>query len=739
MNLDKFADLLLEGGQAVGEVSRVSKENVEPTIEAFDKEILQKLGITNFTKIGSTGKKSSSGDLDIAVELPEDLDYKEVHSQIKQMGYEISKASPTTISVKFPIYSQDGETDEWAQVDMMFGKTDWLEFGYYAPAEGESKYTGAHRNFLLAAIIRYARELKGREGKTWAIDLNRGLNRKTRGTKLTKTGKEKEVVLAKTLITQRPEKVVDLLNITTDGDWELSDLKAPFEHLWQKTKKAFPEDVLDKIREYVSGASKSSKKEEPVMEQLVKKLAEEILYEADRDGVRDRDKELDTGLKKKVKEFRKRLLKEFEKAGATKGNSKYGEDLRVQIQNTDINEEWIKNTVDRMGYSNAKVEKLNVKDTEARSRSLPTIKIELDNKINVYVVLSGDGQLVNRKTLTPKKLNLEEKYWYYDELYSEVESKIKSKGLNKFVEDYLLGLIEAVDSSSITYSKKITIDKDLTSSEDMLGTLDINNIQNDFGEILGAMAISKALDDNVFFPSSASEPLIDYWIGDTSYSAKSKGGAAPTLTMIAKSEYRDEVLDDMVNEGDLDEEDRETVDLVFDSLKSGVERNYLEIAKHIDGEAWKAFTDIMEDDSFDVENIDGKDFKEKIKSKLDEYYDKGVLEDKIKEFYNKINFSTAGKVTPISEYDKGHWWRYGYVIFPIASRVRYTLEKSPVLEAVKRIINLYKDVKQIDLYNEEDKIEFIIKNFSSDDIEVSLLPGGSIKAPGNQNIRFKLK
>jgi hypothetical protein len=268
MRLNKFAELL-EGGVAVSDASRIKKEQIAPTLKEFKKQVLDKIGIKDFEPIGSTGKKAESGDVDIAVELPTDMDHKEVYKRVDALGLERSKSiSPTIMSIKFPIYDEEGKTDKFAQIDMMFGKREWLKFGYWAPEEGTSKYSGLYRNILLAAIIRYARELKGKPGKTWAIDLSKGITRKTRETIITKKGEPKEVVAAKTFITDDPEKLVKLLNAATKGGWKKEDFTSSFEDLWKKTKEVFSKDKLDKIKEYVQQAAANTKREIPIMEKL---------------------------------------------------------------------------------------------------------------------------------------------------------------------------------------------------------------------------------------------------------------------------------------------------------------------------------------------------------------------------------------------------------------------------------------------------------------------------------------
>jgi len=269
MKLSTLANLL-EGGAAVSDVSRIKKEFIAPTLKEFKKQVLDKIGIKDFEPIGSTGKKSESGDVDVAVELPTDMDHKEVYKRVDSLGFERSKSiSPSVMSIKFPIYDEKGnKTDKFAQIDLMFGKREWLKFGYWAPEEGTSKYSGTYRNMLLAAIIRYAREMKGKPGKTWALDLSRGITRKTRKMITTKKGEPKEVVAAKTFITNEPEKLVKLLNAATNANWKVDDFTSSFEDLWAKTKKAFPGEVVDKIKEYVQQGAANTKKEIPVMEEI---------------------------------------------------------------------------------------------------------------------------------------------------------------------------------------------------------------------------------------------------------------------------------------------------------------------------------------------------------------------------------------------------------------------------------------------------------------------------------------
>lgn len=728
MNLDKFTDLLLEGGKAVGEVSRVSRENVDPTLEAFNKKVLSKIGITNFRKIGSTGKKSSSGDLDIAVELPEDLDYREVHSQIQQMGYEVSKASPTTISVKFPIYDSEGKTNEWAQVDLMFGKADWLEFGYYAPGEDESKYTGAHRNFLLAAIIRYARELKGKEGKTWAIDLNRGLNRKTRGTKTTKTGKEKEVTLAKTLITQRPEKVVELLNITTSGDWQLSDLKAPFEHLWQKTKKAFPEDVLDKIREYVSGASKSSKKEEPVMEQLIMRLREEVLNKANEKAK----------IKKSIKDYFGSMGYNIKAPG-----SRLKPDLRIDVSgNPDNTRNLLTKVLNDLGYSNYNIEIIGPNENyEAKSGTFYTFKMEIDDVI-IYLVDSSDkDSKIGRKQLSPNRVIKTGKEYKTGQLYNEIISFIQNESLDENIKKYLKYLMDLIKkfngfSDEVPSSATYTIQKD--DSEFNVSDSEKPRIFNDFGEILCAYFLGRLTGDRVKFPKDSNNPIADFSVLDkndefgTPVSVKNESGAKASLKGLLNDEDFYKSLSD-----EMDDNQYKVIEIIKES--KSVLHSFLRLAEHYNAKSFKELENR-------IGNINLNSSANKIKQQMYDWLDdqftvddteekRQALFNSIREYAHSVGYGQTMKLeekyNPLS--DK----RFGVLIYPLYVEITKKLEDDNRLKnSIKKAVNKL-EAKQINIYNKSNFIEFKITSFGDIDFKFEQ---GNISAwnPLNSNITFKL-
>ena len=154
-------------GMAIHNISPVKREFVQPTLENFQKKILDPIGVDSDTwiLIGSTGKKDESGDLDIgfdigkaaqSVGLSEDelvskmLDFAELNgwqfnNRIKMAGKMVHFGVPII-----------GETDgKIAQLDIMTTKSlEWTAFKYFAPGQGESHYKGAARGNLMQAMIK---------------------------------------------------------------------------------------------------------------------------------------------------------------------------------------------------------------------------------------------------------------------------------------------------------------------------------------------------------------------------------------------------------------------------------------------------------------------------------------------------------------------------------------------------------------------------------------------------------
>ena len=230
--------MLGEGGAAVGG-DRIPREHVVSTIESFKKNVLSKIKHKSVKPIGSTGKKISSGDLDLGLDT--DLTLDQVAEIVKGAGLEFkANKGLGEVSIKFPQVDQDGkETGLHAQIDLMIGPEAWTQFQYYGPGDA-SKYTGVHVRGIVNAIVSI---ITGH-----SVSPARGFFRKDDPNKK---------------YLQDPQHAVDLISKNSSEPWTVQDLTQPFEKIWEKTKRSFTPEELAKIKEYFLGFMKSTKQAVP--------------------------------------------------------------------------------------------------------------------------------------------------------------------------------------------------------------------------------------------------------------------------------------------------------------------------------------------------------------------------------------------------------------------------------------------------------------------------------------------
>ena len=127
--------------------TRISRENVVPTVQWLEQ--LTGLNLVD-NMLGSTGRKETSGDLDLGIDetkITKDV----LIQQLLKRGVKAGdiKKSGDSVHVKTPILG-DAENG-YVQTDFMFGDP---EFQKFALNTGESDYKGVHRAILLASIAK---------------------------------------------------------------------------------------------------------------------------------------------------------------------------------------------------------------------------------------------------------------------------------------------------------------------------------------------------------------------------------------------------------------------------------------------------------------------------------------------------------------------------------------------------------------------------------------------------------
>ena len=168
-----FEEVLKEGGNAVSNVQKIAQNNVEPTLNKFYQVLLGvypnlKWDDTIF-KLGSTGKKDFSGDLDIGIDFKAIQRYSEetVLEQLKHLFLYLYKANISEeikinnitndmIHLSYPQYNEDNQQiRKNVQIDILLTPNkEFTLFYMYSPSQTQTAYKGAHRNELFRAIIK---------------------------------------------------------------------------------------------------------------------------------------------------------------------------------------------------------------------------------------------------------------------------------------------------------------------------------------------------------------------------------------------------------------------------------------------------------------------------------------------------------------------------------------------------------------------------------------------------------
>ena len=144
---------------------RINRADVDPTLKWL--ENITGLPLVD-AKLGSTGLKTTSGDLDIAVnqqevtkqELVDKLTAWCVQNNLEPKQWIVK--SGISVHFKTPI---DGDAENgFVQTDLMFGDPDWMKFSLRGSES--SQFKGVHKHLLLASIAKA-------KGMKWSA--NKGL------------------------------------------------------------------------------------------------------------------------------------------------------------------------------------------------------------------------------------------------------------------------------------------------------------------------------------------------------------------------------------------------------------------------------------------------------------------------------------------------------------------------------------------------------------------------------------
>jgi hypothetical protein len=154
----------LEESGSVEGVGLIHLSEIEPTLSYLEDKT--GLDLINNT-LGSVGKKTWSGDIDVAVDIdPKDpQQMSELIDRLSNVaGLEKVQRLPggnITSRVKIQQYDDTIENDDgrprtgYVQVDFMPGEPGLMKMAFHSPAQGESRYKGAIRTIMLGTLAGY--------------------------------------------------------------------------------------------------------------------------------------------------------------------------------------------------------------------------------------------------------------------------------------------------------------------------------------------------------------------------------------------------------------------------------------------------------------------------------------------------------------------------------------------------------------------------------------------------------
>lgn len=294
-------------GIAIKNISKVKRENIEPSLQLLQDNIFTPLHIIKdmWCTLGSTGKKDYSGDIDIAMDynrLSNDLSIncvqfgKLVEQKCEQLHWEVNNRLNSgfkMIHIGLPIVNQPNQI---AQVDIMYSTNlDFTRFKYFAPGQYESKYKGAQRSMLLDCLLKYCtlhcptdsllddrKQVITDKGDIYPYVRFRHLSLNTDGlyvTTKTLRGKRKILSIPKTenikYVTNDPQEILDYTfgkNVYIPSDFN------SFESIWNNVifNNKFP--YKDKIDDVIIGfIRRNNSNNEWQLEQNVLPLPTEVI------------------------------------------------------------------------------------------------------------------------------------------------------------------------------------------------------------------------------------------------------------------------------------------------------------------------------------------------------------------------------------------------------------------------------------------------------------------------------
>lgn len=260
--------IITEGGHAFDDVGAIHKDEIRPTLYYLAEIIgINYNEMVDYT-LGSVNKAEFSGDMDIAVSLadfPPEEQAAFVERIEGKLGKDAVKKFPLLISIKLPIQEYDANKPSTktrtgnVQVDLMFGDRDWNKF-YYHSAGDASKFKGAHRNLMIAAIAKNMVDSVSDEKDSFnrPVEIIRYIFSPTTGlTKILRKGKKNKkgewMKAQDTEILSKPVKNPDMIAKILFGKGTTRDIFDSLETLIDAVNKYLPNKKEEIFSDFING------------------------------------------------------------------------------------------------------------------------------------------------------------------------------------------------------------------------------------------------------------------------------------------------------------------------------------------------------------------------------------------------------------------------------------------------------------------------------------------------------
>ena len=154
--------IVLEGGNIFKDedgtpvTQRINRADVDPTLAWIEK--ITGIPHKDF-KLGSTGIRATSGDMDIAVNQAE-VDKADLYNKLAAWAQKNHPdddvrqwVAKSGISVHFKTPINGDPEQGYVQTDLMFGDPEWMKFTLKGAGD-DTPYKGVHRNILIASVAK---------------------------------------------------------------------------------------------------------------------------------------------------------------------------------------------------------------------------------------------------------------------------------------------------------------------------------------------------------------------------------------------------------------------------------------------------------------------------------------------------------------------------------------------------------------------------------------------------------